>query len=605
MTPDRFAAAKAVADAVLYEGYVLYPYRASSRKNQLRWQFGVLVPQAFAQLDTSERSSMLTEVLVDAGSEPVLDVRIRCLHVQQRTVEMAGATVESLLVDGALIVPWDEAVDWEFDVPDVALLSQTAGAREVTFELPAAEEIELVGTTGRVVRHRDAVQGVVRISVAKAAGRDRRLQVSIEVGNITDWCEPGAARDDVVRHSLVSVHTLLALRDGAFVSSFDPPVDATAALAACTNDGTFPVLIGHEGSADVVLSSPIILYDYPAIAPESQGDLYDATEIDEILALRILTLTDDEKAEARATDARAAAIIDRCDNAPPEVWDRLHGAVRSLQAPTASAGADAVPWWDPGVDSSVDPWTDTVWVGGVEVMKGTRVVLRPSRRADAHDLFLADQPATVAGVFHDVDGEQHVAVTLDNDPANDLFEWQGRYLYFFPDEIEPIREQTTPRILVAGIGNIFLGDDGFGVEVANRMAGMAMPKGTQVTDFGIRGVHLAYELLDGYDALVLIDAVPLGEPPGTIAVLEPEQLEQQGVDAPTLDAHSMNPAVVLGALAGLGGAIGRVLIVGCQPAVIEETMGLSEPVAAAVETAVDVVRDLVTELCGMRKETFA
>jgi hydrogenase maturation protease len=546
---------------------------------------------------------MRTEVLVDPGSEPVLDVRIRCLHVQQRTVEVAGATVESLSVDGALIVPWDEAVDWECDVPDVALLSETALVREVTFEVPAAEEIELVGTTGRVVRRRDAVQGVARIAVARASGRDRRLKVSIEVGNITDWCERGAARDEVVRHSLVSVHTLLALRGGAFVSSFDPPDDAKEALAACTNVGTFPVLVGHEGSSDVVLSSPIILYDYPAIAPESEGDLYDATEIDEILALRILTLTDDEKAEARATDARAAAIIDRCDNAPPEVWDRLHGAVRSLQAPPAG---DGVPWWDPGVDSAVDPWTDTVWVGGVEVMKGTRVVLRPSRRADAHDLFLADQPATVAGVFHDVDGEQHVAVTLDNDPANDLFEWQGRYLYFFPDEIEPIREQaTTPRILVAGIGNIFLGDDGFGVEVANRMAGMPMPEGTQVTDFGIRGVHLAYELLDGYDALVLIDAVPLGEPPGTIAVLEPEQIEQRGDDAPTLDAHSMNPAVVLGALAGLGGEVGRVLIVGCQPAVIEETMGLSEPVAAAVETAVGVVRDLVTELCGMRKETFA
>jgi hydrogenase maturation protease len=165
--------------------------------------------------------------------------------------------------------------------------------------------------------------------------------------------------------------------------------------------------------------------------------------------------------------------------------------------------------------------------------------------------------------------------------------------------------QTTPRILVAGIGNIFLGDDGFGVEVVNRMAGLPMPEGTRVTDFGIRGVHLAYELLEGYDALVLVDAVPLGEPPGTIAVVEPALLDRQGDDAPTLDAHSMNPAVVLGALAGLGGEVGRVLIVGCQPAVIEETMGLSEPVAAAVDVAVGVVKDLVTELCGMRKETCA
>jgi hypothetical protein len=203
------------------------------------------------------------------------------------------------------------------------------------------------------------------------------------------------------------------------------------------------VLIGEEGDADVVLSSPIILYDHPAVAPESVGDFCDATEIDEILALRVLTLTDDEKAEARGTDARAAAIVDRCDDLPPEVWSRLHGAVRSLrpveQPPIDGDGSDepaALPWWDPGVDSEVDPWTDTTWVGGVQVGKGTPVRLRPSRRADAHDLFLAGRTARVAGVFKDVDGAEHVAVTLDDDPASELFEWQRRFLYFHPDEVE-------------------------------------------------------------------------------------------------------------------------------------------------------------------------
>lgn len=160
-------------------------------------------------------------------------------------------------------------------------------------------------------------------------------------------------------------------------------------------------------------------------------------------------------------------------------------------------------------------------------------------------------------------------------------------------------------VLVAGIGNIFLGDDGFGVEVANRMASLPQPEGVVVADFGIRGVHLAYELLGGYDALVLIDAVPLGEEPGTIAVIEPEVADLVASDddiAPTMDAHSMNPAVVLGMLAGLGGEVGRVLIVGCQPEFLDEGIGLSAPVTAAIDRAITAVTELVTELCGTEQE---
>ncbi|HEY6533284.1 MAG TPA: hypothetical protein VIY72_13325, partial [Acidimicrobiales bacterium] len=131
-------------------------------------------------------------------------------------------------------------------------------------------------------------------------------------------------------------------------------------------------------------------------------------------------------------------IVDRCDDMDPDAWARLHGTMRDLHAvaPT-SATSSSVPWWDPGVDASVDPWSDTVMVGSVEVGNGTKVVLRPSRRSDAHDLFLDGMDATVAGVFHDVDGSEQVAVTVDDDPANEVLSWQGRYLYFFPDEIEP------------------------------------------------------------------------------------------------------------------------------------------------------------------------
>ncbi len=473
---DRFAAARTVADAVLYEGYVLYPYRASSNKNQMRWQFGVLAPRAWAAAEGSERSANRTQLLVRAGDDPVLDVRIRCLQLQRRTVETAldaegtdFAPIEALTVDDTMYVPFDEAVEHEIDIGDLDVGALVSEPREVDLVLPAASSDEtLRGADGRVagrlVRRCAEVTATVSVLAEPVSKDDGVLRVSVEVRNMSPWNEADASRDEALYRSLLAVHTLLAIEDGSFVSSFDPPDEVRAAVKACDNDGTFPVLIGEEGSDEVILSSPIILYDYPEIAPESPGDLYDGCEIDEILALRVLTLTEEEKAEARGTDARAAAIVDRCDDMPPEVWERLHGAVRSIGSPddemppAAGLGslapwvpegvsgeprgldgaASDVPWWDPAVDASVDPWTDTVMVDGVPVTKGTTVRLHPSHRADAHDLFVADQLATVAGVFHDVEENMHVAVTLNDDPATDMFEWQGRYLFFFPDEVEPV-----------------------------------------------------------------------------------------------------------------------------------------------------------------------
>jgi hydrogenase maturation protease len=155
------------------------------------------------------------------------------------------------------------------------------------------------------------------------------------------------------------------------------------------------------------------------------------------------------------------------------------------------------------------------------------------------------------------------------------------------------------RVLVAGIGNIFLSDDGFGPEVANRLAARALPPGVRVADFGIRGVHLAYELLDGYDSLILIDTVPMGEPPGTVSVIEaePDGALPSGDDAaPVVDAHSMSPEVVLGTLARLGGTVERIYVVGCQPASLDEGMGLTPPVAGAVDAAVQLCSELVAEI---------
>ncbi|MGH9081716.1 MAG: hypothetical protein ACRDY3_00140 [Acidimicrobiales bacterium] len=461
---DRFAAAGAVAETVLYEGYMLYPYRASSSKNQLRWQFGVLVPRAFSEADGSERWSMRTECLLDPGPAPVLAVRIRCLQAQHRGIEAAAAAsdngfvpVEAIEVDGRHHVAWDEAVDQVVDLPLLALHSLEIADHSHPFGFAGSRETELIRTSvgqvaGRIVRRRLAVDGRVRVTVARPDAASRFVKVAVTVENASPFLDAGAGRRDALARSLIASHTMVAVEGGVFVSLFDPPDGARPAAAACHNDGAFPVLVGED---DVVLSSPIILYDHPSVAPESPGNLYDATEIDEILALRVLALTDEEKAEARGTDARAAAIIDRCDDMPPEVWSRLHGAVRSLRSAAepgaAGSGVDdredpgPVPWWDPVADASVDPWGDRVRVGDVEIGKGTRVLLRPSRRSDAQDLFLAGRAATVAGVFTDVDGSQQVAVTVDDDPATAELIWQGRYLFFHPDEVEPLPGEDGPR----------------------------------------------------------------------------------------------------------------------------------------------------------------
>jgi hypothetical protein len=196
-----------------------------------------------------------------------------------------------------------------------------------------------------------------------------------------------------------------------------------------------------------MLISPIILYDYPEIAEQSEGALYDSTEIDEILTLRVMTMTEEEKAQARATDPLAAQIIDRCDAMSPEAMLNLHGVLRDPHPTTGAAGLipevpAGVDWWDPLADTAVRPEVDAVLVGGVRVTRGTRVRLKPSRRADAQDLFFADRIARVTSVHEDVDGEQHVGVVLEDDPAADLHDWYGRYLYFAPDEVEPLVERS-------------------------------------------------------------------------------------------------------------------------------------------------------------------
>jgi hypothetical protein len=503
------AQALTVADAILYEGYLLYPYRQSSRKNQARFQFGVLMPPAYAAVDDCEPSASQTECLAEARDDARVQILVRFLHVQRRTVQRAPAhpaggpqdaagwtDVPTLTVDGTEYTRFTEATEREqyaeLTVAELIEGGLIEGGRagpgvEIPFHIDAGESAEDLADSGgalagRLVHQWDALDGVLKVWAGRVAPPFQALQLRLRVENHT---QPGAElsnREDGLRYALVAAHTLIGLPGGSFISMTDPPEWAAAAVAGCHNECTWPVLGGPADCQDLMLSSPVILYDHPEIAPESAGDLFDATEIDEILTLRTMALTDEEKREARATDPRAADLIDRLDGLPPEMMEKLHGAIRYLEprsgparTPTVAAGPSAesftessagpfpaapaieptddvpvfhtpdVPWWDPGSDSSVSPETDEVLIAGVPVGRGSKVRMRPgTRRADAQDLFLIGREAQVEAVLHDVDGQVHVAVTPVADPMAELQRAQGRFLYFAPDELEPIGTTGEP-----------------------------------------------------------------------------------------------------------------------------------------------------------------
>ncbi len=463
--------ARQVADAVLYEGYLLYPYHKSAQKNQVRFQFGVLMPPAYRDLDACEQTESQTECLLECPADAEVRVLVRFLHLQRRIVQGISPDtgemhdVGTLYVDGAEYTSWDEAAEREQQA--TALVADLIGAdRNLDFHIGSGEAVQELTDSrgraaGRLIRRWNALDGVIRLHAERLAGPygALRLRVRIENQSVPDARLLG--RQDGLRYSLIAAHALIGVPGGTFLSMTDPPEWAAAQVAECVNVGTWPVLAGPQECSGLMLSSPVILYDHPQIAPESAGDLYDATEIDEILTLRTLALTDSEKRQARASDPRAAELMDRLDDMPPEMLERMHGAIRYLKSAPAGAsvfpaagqspdeGIDwpapqitdrpSVPWWDPGADTSVSPETDHIDIGGIRVARGSRVLMRPgARRADAQDLFLVGREALVEAVLHDVDGQVHLAVTPQDDPAADLQRNHGRFLYFAPDEVEPI-----------------------------------------------------------------------------------------------------------------------------------------------------------------------
>jgi hypothetical protein len=303
-----------IAKAVLYEGYMLYPYRPSSVKNRQRFNFGVLYPRSYSEAQGgTEPCSMRTECLVRGDANGLLEVRVRFLHLQERS--RAGQSADS----------WQEALEREV-CPAVCPIAGLMGeGMRHEFEYTPG----LRGIADSLSSRQEKIHGRTEITIKKV--REDLFKLSVRVFNTTPLPVQECSRDEALMRSMVSTHIVLGLEGAEFISLLEPPSDLRDLAAECENAGAWPVLVGDPGQRDTILASPIILYDYPQIAPESAGDLFDGTEIDEILSLRIMTLTDDEKREIRESDARARLILERTESMPAEQFMKLHGALRSLR----------------------------------------------------------------------------------------------------------------------------------------------------------------------------------------------------------------------------------------------------------------------------------
>jgi hypothetical protein len=345
-----------IANAVLYEGYILYPYRPSSVKNRQRWTFGGLYPRQYVVSQdgiagTSDLWTIQTECLAQADEQATIDVKLRCLHLVERQVreldkpsselpndvEAASRPVAWLQVGERLFQTWQEAVERQATCAGLRVGDLLAEAHDLSFSFPPRYDVEPLQASsgelvGVIVREQQRIDG--SLSVRAQPVRDGLFKITVQITNLTPW-EAGhteASRDEALMRALVSTHAILGISRGEFVSLLEPPDELKEAAEECHNAGMWPVLAGEEGERDAVLASPIILYDYPQIAPESPGDLFDGTEIDEILTLRIMTMTDEEKREMSAVDERARALLARTEALTRDQLMSLHGTVRSLRS---------------------------------------------------------------------------------------------------------------------------------------------------------------------------------------------------------------------------------------------------------------------------------
>ena len=312
----NFATVEKIANAVLYEGYILYPYRPSSTKNRQRWNFGTLYPREFAEAQRpAEAYRMSSECLIVGCAETKVDVRVRFLQLAQRQDSAEGTP------------NWEEGIERSADQNDlhIADLVRDPATFELRFDSGEGGHAQNY-LTGQLEIQAEAVQ-------------DGLFRLHLELANLNAVEDAAhAERERMLAFAFTSAHVLLGIAGGEFVSLLEPPEQFRAAAAACDNKGVFPVLVGEDGQRSMMLCSPIILYDYPQVAPESAGDFFDGTEMDEMLALRVLTLTDEEKQEMRQGDVRARAILERTETLPAEHLMKVHGAIRGMRRVTNNEG---------------------------------------------------------------------------------------------------------------------------------------------------------------------------------------------------------------------------------------------------------------------------
>jgi hypothetical protein len=340
-----------IVRAVLYEGYMLYPYRPSSVKNRQRFNFGVVYPRAYSEAQGgTDPCTMQTECLVLGNELTQCIVRVRFLRMVERSVEKllapsaelpppAEATTEKvdrLELNGRTFQSWQEAVEEVIEVTEFNLPALAAQPMQWPFRLSARQDTEAIRDdrgmiAGMLLRDKANISARIDLAAERLPHGVFKLAVRIFNDSRMDPAAP-VSREDALSRSLVSAHTVLEVAGGEFVSLVDPPQIYRDFAAGCQNVGTWPILVGESNQRDTMLSSPIILYDYPEIAPESPGDLFDGAEIDEILSLRIMTLTDGEKREMRESDDRARQILERTEAMPDEQWMKLHGALRGLRS---------------------------------------------------------------------------------------------------------------------------------------------------------------------------------------------------------------------------------------------------------------------------------
>lgn len=420
----NFAPLETIANAVLFEGYMLYPYRPSSMKNRQRWNFGTLYPRVFAEAQRPpERWSFAAQILVETTETTRLAACVRFLQLVSPAKEdgesWEDGFARSRAFDGMTMSELLNGIEHVFDLSCVSL-EDVPNAPEAFCERPR----------------------IGRLALSTEKLRDGLYRLHASFSNNSPVTRMNAVYREMQDAAFTSAHLLLGLEDGAFVSLLEPPAELDAEAKACAQDGVFPVLAGEPGDRSRVLCSPIILYDYPQVAPESAGDFFDATEMDEMLALRVMTLTDKEKSEMRRGDPHARALLDRTETLPTEHLLKVHGAVRGLRRVTESAQEEIR-------DASLDPWDpftehpplESVQVFGIEVRKGDRVRLWPQKKADILDMAMEGKVAVIEAIEQELEGKVHFAVVLEDDPGMDmgLLRQAGHRFFYSPEEIEPLR----------------------------------------------------------------------------------------------------------------------------------------------------------------------